>query len=126
MSQSLKIGTQGNETELPIKSRQFSSISPEIIKQSERSINGTLNTDYINYKETFVVSYDVISEADRLTLETIIKEQTTNGNELFFIYTNSAGTPTTKAVDVTLDTIGSEIPRDGYYYNGTRLVLVER
>lgn len=124
MSVSLKLGLAGTETELPENSRIFSSESSELIKNEGRSVNGTLHTDFIGYKRTFIITWDVISEADKNSIETTIKEQLI-GEFLSFIKTSEDGTPETIEVSGILGAFGALVPGVSFYNYQAAITLVE-
>lgn len=125
MSQSLKLGLSGSETELPEGSRIFSNESNELLKIEDRSVDGTLHTDFVAYKRTFAITWDVYTEETKLILEGHIKSQITNGSYLSFIKTDQSGTPETIVVSAELGDQGALVPKDVFYNYSTTITLRE-
>lgn len=125
MGQSLKLGLAGAETELPEGSRVFSNESNELLILEDRAVDGTLHTDFVAYKRTFVITWDVYSESTKLILEGYVKSQITNGSYLSFIKTSEDGTPETIEVSVSLGDQGALLPSNVFYNFGTTLTLKE-
>ena len=123
--QILKLGLIGLEQELPSKSRINGQGTPLQIYQQSQSINGTVNTDFIGIKESWAISWEVISETDRQFIRDIVNLQYDNGSHLNFIYTDEEGTENEKVVFAEIASKGELLQRDYFYTNGYGLVLKE-
>lgn len=122
--QSIKIGIQNSEVELPTKSRVNNQGNPEFITTDSRSINGKLNTAYIAQKKRWSITWDVISSSDQKIIEDIIDLQFTNGH-LNMKISDENGTYTDYTVKVSPMSKGALIQRDVYFTNGFGVEVVE-
>lgn len=123
--QILKLGLAGAEQTLPTESRINNQGTPKQIYQQSESINGNLNTYFVGIKESWSISWDVLSKADEAFITDIVNLQYTNGTHLSFIYTDASGTEFTKTVFAEITGIGSLIQKDIYYSGGYGLELRE-
>lgn len=124
--QTLRLGAPGSEQTLPTASRRFTSHGSEEFAVQGRSADGTLHTDFISRKRSWVISYNVVSQDTKDLLESIYDTQISTGNFLSFILTQDDGT-TTEVYTVKMEPLsfGVLVPKDPFYYNGVTVALSE-
>ena len=88
MSQVIQLGLTGAETTLATESRSFDAFDNALISTEGRSADGTLHTDFIANKEGFVITYAVVTEANKDVITNIYKLQITNAVFLSFKQTD--------------------------------------
>lgn len=121
--QILKLGLTGSEITLPVKSRTNSQGADTPFFNESRSADKTLHTDFINTKENHSIAWAVISVSDYTIINNIVKLQYTDGVNLSFIYTNSAGLETQIDVRATVTNKGELVQVGDWYYNEFGLLL---
>ena len=125
MMQVLKLGLSGAEQTLPTKSRINNQGQDTFNYVEGYSADGSLKVDIVGTKGNYSVSWEVMSESDFNDLYAIYKLQIDNDSFLSYIFTDSAGTETTKTVLMQPPTIGDLIQRDTYYSNAITITMKE-
>jgi hypothetical protein len=123
--QVLKLGIAGSESTLPTASRINNQGQDTFQYVEGESADGSLYVDIIGTKGNYSVSWDVMSESDWNDLYDIFLLQISNSSYLSYIFTDAAGTETTKTVLMQPPTKGSLIQRDVYYYNSVSIEMQE-
>ncbi len=123
--QVLKLGLSGSESTLPTESRINNQGQDTFNYVEGKSADGSLKVDIIGTKGNYSVSWDVMSESDWNALYAIYLLQISNSSYLSYIFTDAAGSTTTKTVLMQPPTKGSLIQRDVYYYNSVSIQMQE-
>ncbi len=123
--QVLKLGLAGSESTLPTESRINEQGQATFKYVEGESADGSLKVDIIGVKDNFTVSWGVMSESDWNALNAIFLLQISNSKYLSYIYTDAAGSETTKEVLMQPPTKGSLIQRDVYYNNAVTITMQE-
>ena len=123
MSQVIQLGLTGAETTLATESRSFDAFDNALISTEGRSADGTLHTDFIANKEGFVITYAVVTEANKDVITNIYKLQITNAVFLSFKYTIQSGATVTRTVKMSPPSFGPVLVKDVWYHNGVTINL---
>lgn len=123
MSQVIQLGLSGSETTLPTDSRSFNNFDNALISTEGRSADGTLHADFTANKEGFVITYGVLTEANKDIITNIYKLQISNGTFLSFKYTIQSGATVTRTVKMSAPSFGPVVVKDVFYHNGVTINL---
>ena len=121
-----KLGQLGDQKDLTgFSFLNVQSSQKESIALSGRAADGTLHTDFIEYKDSYTIGYRQVTEEQKLLLDGIFQSQYTNG---FLVYTfsDSNGIETNKTVQMSPPSYGP-IFHSGtvVYYRSASFTLVE-
>ena len=125
MLQVLQLGASGSEVTLPSESRTVDEILYQEFVFEGRSANGTLHTDFNNYKLGWSISYGVLDQADLDTIKGLYELQFSSDSFLSFIYSDKSGSTTTKTVRMEPLSWANAAYLDDWYYNGVVITLRE-
>jgi hypothetical protein len=125
MSQSLKLGLAGFETELPIESRINAGEENELIEVSAQAVSGKIHTDFTDIRRVFTIQWDVNTQATKKILMDHVKSQISNNAFLSFIQTDKDDIEETIQVKATVPSFGTLLPSGEFYNFGTALILTE-
>ena len=121
--QVLQLGLSGSEVTLPTESRSNEAFGNALISSDGRSANGTLHTDFINSKESYIINYGVVTEANKDVITNIFKLQISEPAFLSFKFTIQSGATVTRTVKMLAPSFGPIVVKDIYYSNGVTINL---
>lgn len=125
MSQTLKLGLSGFETELPILSRVNTGYSNELIKVSATAVSGKLHEDFTARRRVWTITWDVNTQETETILNNYVDLQIINNTHLSFIKSDKDGTLETITVSVEVPSFGTLLPSGEFYNFGCAIVLTE-
>ncbi len=121
--QTLKLGLAGSEVTLPTESRINKQGAPIMKTVDAESVNGSIHTDFVSFREGFDISWDTISQSDFNTIYSLVKLQLSSATFLSFIYDDEDGVFSTITVKATITSKGTLIQRDKFFYSGFGISL---
>lgn len=123
MIQTLKLGLTGSELTLPTESRVNEQGAPTPYTNEARSANKTLHVDFITTKDSWVITWDVLSKSDYDNVYAEYLKQFTTPSFLNFIYSDEQGSETSTTVKCSISSKGSIIQTGDWFYNSVTLTL---